>query len=140
MASSISTSFGKKNIEAAKKAIKEKKQMSEKKKQQVESVPPYSDDDEFDFVDAYSDEPETADEELLPENTATSAIDCAFIGVGGGGGKLAKAFLDLGFNRTLLVNTTVKDQPDGIEEGNFLLIPGADGVGKDVNLGRKILH
>jgi len=46
MASSISTSFGKKNIEAAKKAIKEKKQMSEKKKQQVESVPPYSDDDE----------------------------------------------------------------------------------------------
>ena len=60
--------------------------MSEKKKQQVESVPPYSDDDEFDFVDAYSDEPETADEELLPENTATSAIDCAFIGVGGGGG------------------------------------------------------
>ena len=148
MVSSIKNSFGSKNIKDArdrqkkkksKKTIEEK-EMSDKKNQQVESIPPYSDDDEFDFVDAYSDEPEAADEELLPENTATSAIDCAFIGVGGGGGKLAKAFLDLGFNRTLLVNTTIKDQPDGIEEGNFLLIPGADGVGKDVNLGRKILE
>ena len=117
--------------------------MSNKKKpadQQVDSIPPYSDDDEFDFVDAYSDDSEQADEELLPENTAPSAINCAFIGIGGGGGKLAKAFLDLGFNRTILVNTTVKDQPDGIDENNFLLIPGADGVGKDVDLGRKILE
>lgn len=97
-------------------------------------------DDEFDFVDAYSDESGEDSDELLPENTAKSAIDCAFIGVGGGGGKLAKAFLDLGFNRTLLVNTTEKDQPDGIDENNFLLIPGADGVGKDVELGRKILE
>jgi len=96
-------------------------------------------DDEFDFVDSYSDETEADNEELLPENTAPSAIDAAFIGVGGGGGKLAKAFLDLGFNRTLLVNTTVKDQPEGVDENNFLLIPGADGVGKDVDLGRKIL-
>ena len=96
--------------------------------------------DEFDFVDAYSDESETVDEELLPENTAKSAINCAFIGVGGGGGKLAKAFLDIGFNRTLLVNTTEKDQPDGIDENNFLLIPGSDGVGKDVELGTKILE
>ena len=113
--------------------------MAEKKKQ-VESVPPYSDEDEFDFVDAYAEETQETDEELLPENTASSAINCAFIGVGGGGGKLAKAFLDLGFNRTILVNTTVKDQPDGIDENNFLLIPGADGVGKDVALGRKILE
>jgi len=121
-----------------------KKFMTDKKKptpnQQVESIPPYSDDDEFDFVDAYSDDTTHTDEELLPENTASSAINCAFIGIGGGGGKLAKAFLDLGFNRTILVNTTTKDQPDGIDENNFLLIPGADGVGKDVALGRKILE
>ena len=96
--------------------------------------------DEFDFVDAYSDDTEESDEELLPENTAQSAINCAFLGIGGGGGKLAKAFLDSGFNRTLLVNTTIKDQPDGIDDANFLLIPGADGVGKDVDLGRKILE
>ena len=95
--------------------------------------------DEFDFVGAYSDADETVDEQALAENTADSAISCAFIGVGGGGGKLAKAFLDLGFNKTLLVNTTVKDQPDGIDESHFLLVPGADGVGKDVSLGKKIL-
>ena len=98
-----------------------------------------NDDNEFDFVDAYSEDTVEDDAELLPENVAQSAIDCAFVGVGGGGGKLAKAFLDIGFNRTLLVNTTVKDQPDGVDPNNFLLIPGADGVGKDVDLGKKIL-
>ena len=96
-------------------------------------------DDDFDFVEAYSEEVVEDTAELLPENTADSAIECAFIGVGGGGGKLAKAFIDVGFNRTLLVNTTVKDQPDGVSDENFLLIPGADGVGKDVALGKKIL-
>ena len=116
--------------------------MTEKKKtsRQVKSVPPYE--DEFDFVDAYSSEDSdlAESEELLEENAASSAINCAFIGVGGGGGKLAKAFLDIGFSRTILVNTTTKDQPDGVDENNFLLIPGADGVGKDVDLGRKILQ
>lgn len=98
-----------------------------------------NDENEFDFVDAYSEETLEEDAELLPENSALSAIDCAFVGVGGGGGKLAKAFLDIGYSRTLLVNTTVKDQPDGVDPNNFLLIPGADGVGKDVELGKKIL-
>ncbi len=95
--------------------------------------------DEFDFVDAYSEEVVEDTEELLPENSVDSAIDCAFIGVGGGGGKLAKAFIDLGFSRSLLVNTTEKDQPEGVDDENFLLIPGADGVGKDVKLGKSIL-
>jgi len=95
--------------------------------------------DEFDFVDAYSEDVKEDTSELLPENSAESAIECAFIGVGGGGGKLAKAFIDVGFSRSLLVNTTEKDQPDGVESENFLLIPGADGVGKDVTLGKKIL-
>ena len=97
-------------------------------------------DDEFDFVDAYGDTDDSADDQLLPENTADSAINCAFIGVGGGGGKIAKAFLDAGFNKTILVNTTIKDQPDGVPEDHFLLVPGADGVGKDVDLGKKILE
>ena len=130
-------------MKSSKVPAKKGKEMTNKKKttaaKQVESIPPYSDDDEYDFIDAYSEEVPEINEELLPENVAPSAINCAFIGVGGGGGKLAKAFLDLGFNRTLLVNTTIKDQPDGIDENNFLLIPGADGVGKDVDLGRKIL-
>ncbi len=97
------------------------------------------DENEFDFVDAFSDDVKEDLSELLPENSALSAINCAFVGVGGGGGKLAKAFLDIGFNRTILVNTTEKDQPDGIDPNNFLLIPGSDGVGKDVDLGKKIL-
>ncbi len=96
-------------------------------------------DDEFDFVDAFDDQGPASGDDLLSANTATSAIDVAFIGVGGGGGKLAKAFIDTGFSRSLLVNTTIKDQPDGVDEANFLLIPGADGVGKDINLGKKIL-
>jgi len=95
--------------------------------------------DDFDFVEAYDEDPASANERMLPENTAISAISCAFLGVGGGGGKLAKAFLDLGFNKTLLINTTEKDQPDGVPEDHFLLLPGADGVGKDVSLGKDVL-
>jgi hypothetical protein len=94
---------------------------------------------DFDFVEAYDDAPAEGDERLLSNNTAPSAINCAFIGVGGGGGKLAKAFLDLGFNKTLLVNTTEKDQPAGVDSSHFLLVPGADGVGKDVKLGKRVL-
>lgn len=97
------------------------------------------DSDDFDFVDAYDDAPAKGDDRLLPENTAKSAISCGFVGVGGGGGKLAKAFLDTGFNKTILVNTTDKDQPDGLDGAHFVLVPGADGVGKDVELGRKVL-
>lgn len=95
--------------------------------------------DDFDFVEAYDDAPAAADERLLPENAAASAISVGFIGVGGGGGKLAKAFLDLGFTKTLLVNTTEKDQPGGVDEGHVMIVPGADGVGKDIDLGKKIL-
>jgi len=95
--------------------------------------------DDFDFVMAYDDDPAEADERLLPENAASSAISCGFIGVGGGGGKIAKAFLDLGFNKTLLVNTTTKDQPGGLDQNHFVLVAGADGVGKDIELGKKVL-
>lgn len=100
---------------------------------------PQADDDDFDFVMAYDDDPAEGDERLLPENSARSAISCGFVGVGGGGGKLAKAFLDTGFTKTLLVNTTEKDQPGGLEANHFLLVPGADGVGKDVDLGKQVL-
>ena len=79
MASSVRTSMT--NLE-----VKKEKKMADSKKGKSKSIPPYEDEDEFDFVDAYSDETQEADEELLPENTASSAINCAFIGVGGGGG------------------------------------------------------
>jgi len=95
--------------------------------------------DDFDFVMAYDDDPAEGDERLLPDNAAKSAISCAFIGVGGGGGKIAKAFLDIGYTKTLLVNTTEKDQPGGVDPQHFVLVPGADGVGKDINLGKKVI-
>lgn len=95
--------------------------------------------DDFDFVMAYDDDPAEVDERLLPANTARSAINCAFVGVGGGGGKIARAFLDIGFTKTLLVNTTEKDQPSGTDPQHFVLVPGADGVGKDIVLGKKVL-
>ena len=96
--------------------------------------------DDFDFVEHYDDNEAIENENILPENLAASAISCGFLGVGGGGGKLAKAFLDLGFNKTLLINTTVKDQPEGVDPSHFMLLPGADGVGKDVDLGKSVLE
>jgi len=96
-------------------------------------------DTDFDFIDMYSDDPIVENDRLLPENSSGAAINCGFIGVGGAGGKLAKAFLDIGYNKTLLVNTTEKDQPKDVDPSHFLLLPGADGVGKDVDLGKKIL-
>lgn len=94
--------------------------------------------DDFGFVEAYDDSVKS-DDRLLSDNSAISAVKCGFVGIGGGGGKLAKAFLDAGFTKTILVNTTAKDQPNGVDPAHFLLLPGADGVGKDVALGRKVL-
>jgi len=95
--------------------------------------------DDFDFVADYDDAVEGESGTLLPENSAPSSLSVGFIGVGGGGGKMAKAFIDIGFTQTLVVNTTDKDQPTGLGADHFLLIPGADGVGKNVELGRQIL-
>ena len=123
-----------------KKSKKEDNTMPPEKKDDEYINTPVADADDFDFVMAYDDDPAEGDERLLPENTARSAISCGFVGVGGGGGKLAKAFLDCGYNKTLLVNTTEKDQPGGLDQNHFVLCPGADGVGKDVLLGKKVLE
>ena len=140
MGSSTGTAF--RNRPPKKKAEhedpKEEIQMSDDEKDD-EYINDDFDGDDFDFVEAYDDDP-AADDRLLPDNEARCAIKCAFLGVGGGGGKLAKSFLDLGFNKTLLVNTTVKDQPAGVDSDHFLLLPGADGVGKDIALGKRVLE
>ena len=94
---------------------------------------------DFDFVSHYGAEVEEVSDELLSENTAVSAINCGFVGIGGGGGKLAKAFIDLGFSKTLLVNTTEKDQPEDVDPKHLVIIPDSDGVGKDVVFGKKVL-
>ena len=137
MASTVKRSMNNYNPPPKKKKSREPI-VSKKKQDDDEYINPPDIMDEFDFVEAYDDEP-IADDQLLPDNTAVSAISCAFIGVGGGGGKLAKAFLDLGFNKTLLVNTTLKDLPGGVGDEHVLLIPGADGVGKDIAVGKEVL-
>ena len=107
MASSVKQSFVNR---PPKKQAKKKEKVSELEELKMsgnekddEYINDDFDGDDFDFVEAYDDDP-AGDERLLPDNEARCAINCAFIGVGGGGGKLAKAFLDLGFNKTILVN------------------------------------
>jgi len=95
---------------------------------------------DFDFIEHYGSEADSTGADTLPENEAASAISCGFVGVGGGGGKLAKAFLDLGFHKTILVNTTAKDQPEGVDEKHLVLIPDADGVAKDIEFGKKVFN
>lgn len=147
MASGTWSLYGKRMLDFAEDKEKvqtnygEKKVMStDDKKKDDEYINTPDDSDDFDFVMAYDDDPAESDERLLPENSARSAISCGFLGVGGGGGKLAKAFLDVGFTKTLLVNTTEKDQPGGLDQNHFVLVPGADGVGKDVDLGKQVLN
>ena len=106
--------------------------------EEPESLHDLGGDGDFDFIDHYGAEVETHHEEYLDENTVQSAINFGVVGIGGGGGKIAKAFLDLGVNKTLLVNTTPKDQPIGVPEKHLVIVPGADGVAKDATLGKKI--
>jgi cell division GTPase FtsZ len=96
--------------------------------------------DDFDFIDHYGAPTDIKHEEQLDDNDVQSAINFGVVGVGGGGGKLAKAFLDLGVHKTLLVNTTEKDQPTGVPAKNMIVVPGADGVAKDAKLGKKVFQ
>tara|TARA_R110000824_G_scaffold21466_9_gene79946 strand:- start:253 stop:1293 length:1041 start_codon:yes stop_codon:yes gene_type:complete len=94
---------------------------------------------DFDFIEHYGDTTQVDHDNQLPENEVETSLNCAFVGIGGGGGKIVKAFLDLGFNKTLLINTTPKDQPAGVDSKHLVLIPDADGIGKDVDNGKVIL-
>ena len=92
---------------------------------------------DFDFVDAYAGEEQKAT--TLDENDALSSLDCAFVGVGGGGGKIAAAFLKQGFNRTLMINTTAKDFSKGLDKKHQVALADLDGVAKNVVLGKEAL-
>ena len=96
--------------------------------------------DDFDFVEEYSETAEVKHENQLDDDETGAAINVGVIGVGGGGGKIAKAFLDLGFNKTLLINTTEKDQPLNIDEKHFVHIPDSDGAAKDISIGKRVFN
>ena len=93
---------------------------------------------DFGMVEDFGLQMEYSDEDLLPENTAPSSLNVGFVGVGGGGNKMANAFIELGFNKTLLVNTTGKDIPKNVEEDHVVLIPDSDGIGKNVEYGKEV--
>jgi cell division GTPase FtsZ len=95
---------------------------------------------DFDFIEHYGEPSEVKHEDQLADNEEDTSHNNNFIGIKGGGGKMAKAFLDLGFNKTLLINTTAKDQPAGIDPQHLVLIPDADGVGKDVESGKVVFN
>ena len=79
-------------------------------------------------------------EDLLPENTAVSSINIGFVGVGGGGNKMASAFISEGFTKTILVNTTGKDIPEEVSEEHVVLIPNSDGIGKNTKFGKQVFE
>ena len=95
--------------------------------------------EDFGMVEDFGLQMEFSDEDLLPENTAPSSLNVGFVGVGGGGNKMANAFIQLGFNKTLLVNTTGKDIPKNVSEDHVALIPDSDGIGKNTEYGKEIL-
>ena len=94
--------------------------------------------DDFDFIDSYGEAVEVKHENQLPDNDVETAINVGIVGVGGGGGKLAKAFIEQGYNKTILINTTEKDQPMGLGEQHLVLVPGSDGAAKDVSIGKRV--
>ena len=95
--------------------------------------------EDFGMVEDFGLQMEFSDEDLLPENTAPSSLNVGFVGVGGGGNKMVNAFLELGFNKALLVNTTGKDIPKNVSEEHVVLIPDSDGIGKNVDFGKEVL-
>jgi len=121
--------------EVTEEAGEEAKSSDSEKESELWELPDSSD---FDFIDHYGSEVEINHEEQLDDNEISSAINFGVIGIGGGGGKIAKSFLELGVNKTLLVNTTPKDQPKGVPDKHLIIVPGADGVAKDATLGKKV--
>ena len=68
------------------------------------------------------------------EDKANGALTYAFIGAGQGGGRMAKAFFDLGYTKTLAINTAKNDLNllDLPEEHKFYIDhDGNQGAGKD---------
>ena len=49
--------------------------------------------EDFGMVEDFGLQMEYSDEDLLPENTAPSSLNIGFVGVGGGGNKMANAFI-----------------------------------------------
>ena len=71
------------------------------------------------------------------ENTYEGAVDFGVIGSGQCGGRIAKSFYDLGYKKTIAINTAITDlNPLDIPEDQKLKI-GEEGSGKNMTRGEK---
>jgi len=79
-------------------------------------------------------DPELNEEEESVEDKSGGALTYAIVGAGQGGGRMAKAFYDMGYTKTLAVNTARSDL-NGLDipaEQKFLVDEhGEQGAGKD---------
>ena len=108
--------------------------------QEVDHYHEQVDAEDFGMVEDFGLQMEFSDEDLLPDNTAPSSLNVGLVGVGGGGNKMVNAFLELGFNKSILVNTTGKDIPKNVSEEHVVLIPDSDGIGKNTDYGKEVLN
>ena len=79
-------------------------------------------------------DPELNEEEEAVEDKSGGALTYAIVGAGQGGGRMAKAFYDMGYTKTVAVNTARSDLNglDLPENQKFLVDEhGEQGAGKD---------
>lgn len=76
------------------------------------------------------------------ENTIKGSINYGFVGAGQGGNRIAEAFYQLGFKKTLVINTASQDLAhiNIPKEQKLLLSAKMAGAGKDMNVGREALN
>jgi len=82
----------------------------------------------------------SAQQPEIPEikNEYVGSVDFGVIGVGQAGSRIAKSFYDIGYKKTLALNTASADlNPLLIPEEQKLLIGNAQGSGKDMGKGEK---
>ncbi len=77
-------------------------------------------------------------EETAVKDTTKGSTKFAWIGSGQCGGRIVRAFYDLGYKKTIAVNTTKQDLEllNIPEEQKFLMDIGSAGAGKDMNRGK----
>lgn len=90
--------------------------------------------DEFDSLEAKSEEVEDKYEDIEPKG-----ITFGIIGVGQGGCRLADTFYQIGYRKIILFNTTEKDMQGVNAPRKHWIVPNeSDGAGKDVEVGEKV--
>ncbi len=83
-----------------------------------------------------------ASSKATPASAPNGSIRMGWLGSGQCGGRLTKAFYDLGYKKALAVNTTRRDLDclDLPKKQKFLMNIGAEGAGKDMDRGSQAIE